>query len=86
MIAPLQKNWRRVVIVSHDRERSFVVVQNSFEATEYLVHCWPVRSGAAFCHALKTCTDALDGRASEEEAHSSFLAAAREADVAITVH
>jgi hypothetical protein len=71
---------------SHDQEKSFVVVKNSLEAAEYLVHSWPRRSGLAFSYALETCRAALDGRASEEEAQRSFLAAAQEAELAVTIH
>jgi hypothetical protein len=80
------KNWPRAVIVTSNHETSFVVVQNSLEAAEYLVHCWPRRSGKAFRRALKVCTDAVQGRASDEEAQSRFIAAAREAEVAVTIH
>lgn len=81
-----QRNWHRAVIVTHDHNMSFVLVRNSLEAAEYLLHCWPKPSGKAFRKALKTCADAADGRASDEEAHRRFIAAAKEADVAVTVH
>lgn len=82
MDTPSRRTWRRVVIVSHGCEN---VVQNTFEAAENLVHCWPQRPGAAFHQALETCTAALDGRAREDEAQRSVLIAAREAKVAIAV-
>jgi hypothetical protein len=81
-----QKNWRRVVIVSPDPARPFDEVRNSLEAADLLIHGWPIRSGKAFTLALKACVDALDGNASDEDARTNFLAAAREAEVAITVH
>lgn len=81
-----KRNWRRAVIVTYDRNTSYVIVQNSLEATEYLVHCWPRRSGKAFRKALKVCQDAVEGRVSDEEAHRRFMAAAKEAEVAVTIH
>ena len=80
------RNWHRAVIVTYQHDMSYVIVQNSLEAAEYLVHCWPRRSGKAFRKALKVCCDAVEGRASDEEAHRRFRAAAEEAEVAVTIH
>lgn len=80
------RNWRRAVIVTYDHNTSFVLVQNSLEAAEYLLHCWPRRSGKAFRKALKVCADAVEGTASDEDAQRRFIAAAQEAEVAVTIH
>ena len=52
-------------------------------ALECLVTLWPTTRGNAYLQALKDCRDALGGQSSVEQARSSFISAAREANLTV---
>lgn len=58
-------------------------VCSPFEALIYLEDLWPNRTGARFVHAKIACRAALEGRGEVEDARTEFLAAAKEARLAL---
>lgn len=79
-------NWPMPVVVTNDEAKSFVVVRSSLEAAAYLLEFWPKQHGDAFFNAIRICADALDGDVEDEDVRDAFLAAAYDANIAITVH
>ncbi|RFZ86222.1 DUF982 domain-containing protein [Shinella sp. WSJ-2] len=79
-------NWPMPVVVANDEAKSFVVVRSSLEAAAYLLEFWPKQHGDAFFNAIRICADALDGDVEDEDVRDAFLAAAYDANIAITVH
>lgn len=78
--------WQLPVVLANAQAQSFVVVRSSVEAAAYLLQFWPKKHGAAFYRAIRVCAEALEGEVEDEEVRDAFLAAAHDADIAITVH
>lgn len=79
------QNWHMPVVLANAQAEACVVVHNSFEAAAYLLDFWPKQDGEAFFEAIRLCADAMDGEVDEEEVRSAFLAAARDANIAVTL-
>ncbi|CAK7255059.1 DUF982 domain-containing protein [Shinella yambaruensis] len=79
-------NWQMPVVLANREAEAFVVVRNSLEAAAYLMDFWPKQHGPAFYKAIRLCADALDGEVTDEDVRDAFLAAAHDANIAITVH
>jgi hypothetical protein len=79
-------NWQMPVVLAHEEAQAFVVVRNSLEAAAYLLEFWPKQHGVPFYEAIRLCADALDGEVKDEDVRNAFLAAAHDANIAITVH
>lgn len=80
------QNWQLPVVLVNPEADAFVVVRNSLEAAAYLMDFWPKPRSLAFYQAIRLCADALDGEVADEDVRSAFLAAAYDANIAITVH
>ncbi|WP_047144627.1 DUF982 domain-containing protein [Aquamicrobium sp. LC103] len=74
------RSFHPVVIFVEGRER---VVADAFEAMECLTGAWPVKSCPSARKAIRACQDALDGIKSAAMARAAFIAAARDAGVAV---
>ncbi|ANH07868.1 DUF982 domain-containing protein [Shinella sp. HZN7] len=79
-------NWQLPVVLADPQAEAFVVVRNAQEAAAYLMDFWPKQHGPAFYKAIRLCADALDGEAADEDVRDAFLAAAHDANIAITMH
>ena len=79
-------DWQVPVVVANAEADVFVLVHKAYEAAAYLLEFWPKQDGEAFFEAIRICADAFDGAVPEEDVRSAFLAAARDADIAVTVH
>lgn len=79
-------NWQRSVVLTNPEADVFVIVRNALEAAAYLMDFWPRQRGPAFFRAIRVCADALEGEAADEDVRKAFLAAAQDADIAVTVH
>jgi hypothetical protein len=86
LVMETDHNWQMPVVLANPDAHAFVVVRSSVEAAAYLLQFWPKQHGSAFYKAIRTCADALDGDAEDDEARNAFLEAAHEAKIAITLH
>ncbi len=80
------QNWQFPVVVTNAEANVFVVVHNTLEAAAYLLEFWPDQQGKAFFEAIRVCADSFDGAVEEEDVRDAFLAAAKDANIAVTVH
>lgn len=53
------------------------------EATEFMLHDWPIKNSRKFTAARQACLDALHGKITCTKARYAFIEAAREADIYI---
>jgi hypothetical protein len=58
-------------------------VRSTEDAALCLLERWPTGKGKAYMVAQRTCLDALEGRATAENARQAFIKAAREAKIHI---
>lgn len=58
-------------------------VKSTEDAALCLLEKWPTGKGKAYMVAQRTCLDALEGRATAENARQAFIKAAREAQIHI---
>ncbi|MEW9616203.1 DUF982 domain-containing protein [Shinella sp. S4-D37] len=79
-------DWPMPVVLANPEAEAFVVVRNSLEAAAYLLDFWPKQHGSAFYQAIRLCADALDGEVADADVRDAFLAAAHDANIAITLH
>lgn len=62
------------------KERNISSVQ---EASEFLLHDWPIKNSRKLTAARQACLDALHGKITRTKARQAFIEAAREAEIYI---
>jgi glycine/D-amino acid oxidase-like deaminating enzyme len=74
--------WTRPVRIETRRVGSYVVINSTEKAAEYLLEQWPEEeNGKSFDAARQALISAHEGTISPEEARHAFLAAAEEAGI-----
>lgn len=75
--------WSKIVVVQIRPRSGFIPVSNMRTAFDLLISQWPVTSGKAFWAAQEICLAAMDRRVPHEDARLAFIAAAKEANIAM---
>jgi len=75
----VEKWWLEPVVLELDGIGTYRVVRNTREAAQCLLEKWPVREGAAYQAAIRTCRGVLRGEQPMDYARQDFIAAAVEA-------
>lgn len=79
----MMKLWPSIVTIAiKDSTTFYSCIQNTRDAAHYLLENWPGLRSPNYCAAIRLCTKALKGESTDEAAYISFVAAAREANVA----
>jgi hypothetical protein len=73
--------WQTPIEVAVEGGDHFKSVQNSREALETLMTCWPEKGGRSFALAKRACMKSLSGEADHAAAARAFQEAAIEAGI-----
>jgi hypothetical protein len=73
-------NWKNGLEVGLGSRRR---IRNTTEAAHFLLYGWHTKRGRAYRVAQDMCLEAIDHRASPEQAKAAFIQAAREAELSI---
>ena len=77
-------NWARAITIGiDDATESFACIQSTRDAAQYLLDQWTKERSPAYCAAIRMCAKAIKGEASHEGAYVAFMAAVREANLAL---
>jgi hypothetical protein len=79
----LSVTWDRALAILLPGMRRAMEIKDVRNAMFVLAAKWPVTYGRAFQRALVFCARAIEGKCSPSRARLAFLAAAREANVAV---
>lgn len=77
----LKEIWQIPIEIAVDGRDHFKSVNNSREALEALMTCWPVKGGRSFAIAKRACMNSLRGKAESVAAARAFQDAAQEAGI-----
>ncbi len=75
--------WDRALAILLPGMPRAIEIRDARNAMFVLAEKWPVTYGRAFQRALAFCAKAIEGKCSPSKARLAFLAAAREANVAV---
>ena len=75
--------WDRTIAILLPGFHRAMEIRDARNAMFVLAEKWPVTYGRAFQRALAFCAKAIEGKCSPSRARLAFLAAAREANVAV---
>lgn len=65
---------------------AYARIQSTHDAAHYLLNDWAKARSPIYCAAIRTCAKAIRGEISHEAAYITFMAAVREADVALVAN
>ena len=77
------QQWNHGVDLELHGIGGYRTVRSTDDAALCLLQRWPTGKGKAYMVAQRTCLDALEGRATAENARQAFIKAAREANIHI---
>lgn len=81
------KTWPNTVTIEiKESKLIYSRIKNTRDAAHYLLENWPGRRSSNYCAAIRLCAKALRGETSDEAAYISFIAAAREENVALVLN
>jgi hypothetical protein len=80
------EDWDKIIVLQlKDPKPQALPVRDVKDAARILLGKWPRKQGTGYRQAVLSCSAAIKGRASQEAAQSSFMAAAREAAISFEV-
>jgi hypothetical protein len=80
------EDWDKIIVLQlKDPKPQTLPVRDLKDAARILLGKWPRKQGTGYRQAILSCSAAIRGRASQEAAQSSFMAAATEAAIPFEV-
>ncbi|MCR6502039.1 DUF982 domain-containing protein [Shinella sp. CPCC 101442] len=77
-------HWaRKITLEIGERGSTFAHIESTQDAAHFLLDHWRMARSPLYCAAVRYCTKAIRGEISHEAAYISFMAAIREANVAL---
>lgn len=80
-------NWSSTVTIETGKAAdAYARIQSTHDAANYLLNDWAKERSPIYCAAIRTCAKAIRGEISHEAAYITFMAAVREANVALVAN
>ena len=75
--------WSKPVTLALEGPEGYVTINTTQAASWALIEDWPTEDGDALDRALLICAEVKQGRRTDEDARTAFLAAATEAGISV---
>lgn len=75
--------WKKSVTLELEGPGQYTTIDSTQGASWAMIEDWPLEDHAALDHALLVCADVSKGKRPDEDAREAFIAAAKEAGIAI---